>query len=130
MQKASPAQSAYRRATRATASPRAIEAYAIADATRTLKSGITNRERDFPRYIAALSRNLDLWTHLAADIIHLDNKLPNELRTQLVRLAAFVRSHTLRLQRRDVAADPNVLIEINQNIIAGLQAAPVAGPKP
>ncbi|MFN0024048.1 MAG: flagellar biosynthesis regulator FlaF [Parvularculaceae bacterium] len=127
MQKASPAQGVYRHAMRATASPRAIEAGAIADATRDLKSGIAGRERDFPAYIAALSRNLGLWTHLAADIIHLDNKLPNELRTQLLRLAAFVRSHTLRLQRQDVAADPNVLIEINQNIIAGLQAAPAAG---
>ncbi len=110
----------YRQAMLATASARSIEGAALAKAAADIQRSFDRRDRDHPGYIAALSRNLTLWTHLALDAAHPGNALPVDLRAAVIRLSAFVRAHTLRLQSRDAAVDAGVLLEINRNILAGL----------
>jgi len=117
------ARAGYQKSMLATASARSIEANLLAKSVADIKRGYDNRERDHPGYIAALSRNLSLWTQLATDAAHPDNKLPVEMRTAIIRLDAFVRAHTSRLQRRDNAVNAEVLLEINQNLIVGLRRA-------
>lgn len=114
----------YRNAMLATANPRFIEAAALSKAAARLKAAAERAGGDHPGYIAALSRNLTLWTLLAADAAHPRNSLPAELRAAIIRLAGFVRRQTLQLQRSG-GADIDVLLEINANIAAGLhQSAP------
>lgn len=114
----------YRHAMLATASPRSIESAALAKATADLMTASRRAGADHPGYIAALSKNLTLWTLFAADAGHPLNALPVELRAAIIRLAAFVRKQTLLLQRGDLA-DIESLLEINRNVLAGLQR-PVA----
>ncbi len=106
----------------ATASPRSIEGAALAKASADLKAASARISDDHPGYIAALSRNLTLWTRFAADAADSRNGLPVELRAGVIRLAAFVRHHTMRLQRGD-PAEISVLLEINKNIAEGLRGS-------
>ncbi len=107
----------------ATASPRSIEGAALSRAAADIKAASARIIADHPGYIAALSRNLTLWTRFAADAADPRNGLPLELRADVIRLAAFVRHQTLRLQRGE-EAELDVLLDINKNIAAGL--APLA----
>lgn len=112
----------------ATAGPRSIESAALLQTAAQLQAASENAKSDFPAFIAALSRNLTLWTLLAADAARPDNALPQDLRSAVMRLAAFVREQTLRLQRNETGAEVAALIEINRNIAAGLgQPASSAG---
>jgi len=110
----------YRQAMRATACPRAIEGAALLKAATDIQSAAIRAEADYPGYIAALSRNLTLWTILAADAAHPDNALPADLRGAIIRLAAYVRVQTLRLQQSRAGAGADALVEINRNIAEGL----------
>ncbi|MDZ7628428.1 MAG: flagellar biosynthesis regulator FlaF [Parvularculaceae bacterium] len=109
----------YRNAMLATASPRSIEGAALSRAAADIKAASARIGADHPGYIAALSRNLTLWTRFAADAADSRNGLPPELRAEVIRLATFVRNQTLRLQRGE-PAEIDVLLEINKNVAAGL----------
>ncbi len=104
----------------ATACPRSIESAALARAAAELQNASARADTDYPAFIEALSRNLTLWTLLATDAARPGNLLPLELRRAVIRLAAFVRVQTLRLQRSKVSADVETLVEINRNIAEGL----------
>lgn len=77
--------------------------------------------QDYPAYVAALSKNLALWTLFAADAGSDHNPLPLKLRAGIVQIAAFVRAETLRLQRSQSETGIAALVEINANISAGLR---------
>ncbi len=115
------AQGAYRRAMAATAGPRSIEADAFEKMNGELTRAAKHHGGDYPAYVAALSRNLSLWTILATDVARDDNPLPAETRTRIWKLAAFVRERTRQLMRPNAAADIGALIDINTNMIAGLR---------
>jgi flagellar protein FlaF len=110
----------------ATASPRSIEGAALSRAAADIRAASARIGADHPGYIAALSRNLTLWTRFAADAADARNGLPLELRAGVIRLAAFVRHQTLRLQRGE-PAEIDVLLEINKNIAAGLTPGAARG---
>jgi flagellar protein FlaF len=115
---------AYRQAMLATAGPRSIEAEALLRVNGELMRATRRRDADYTAYVRALSRNLDVWNAFAADVAHRDNKLPADVRTKIWRLAAFVRFQTQALLRPASQGDSASLIEINNNIIAGLKAQP------
>ena len=117
----------YWRATLATANPRTLECAALAKITAELDAARSRKTTEFPRYVAALSRNLSLWTQFAGDAAHDGNGLPAALRREIIRLATFVRAHTFRLHSRDSIADDSVLIDINRNVLAGLRAGAPGG---
>lgn len=121
------ARDVYWRAMLATANPRSVECAALAKITADLETARGRKASEFPGYVAALSRNLSLWTQFAGDAAHDGNGLPADLRRDVIRLATFVRAHTFLLQSLDSTADDSVLIDINRNILAGLRSVAPAG---
>lgn len=115
------AQGAYTRAMIATAGPRSIEAEAFEKINGELMRASRIRSADYPSYVRALSRNLSLWTILAADVARDDNPLPADTRAMIWRIAAFVRQRTQALMQAGAAAELAALIDINANMIAGLK---------
>ncbi len=115
------ARNAYHESTRTTASPRAVERQLLSRLTTALVVAEKNRETDHPAYVRALSKNLEFWTVVAADIASEGNQLPVELRGQLFYLFEFTRAHTQKIISGATDLDAEALIEINQNIIRGLQ---------
>lgn len=111
----------YQRTMLSTSSPRAIESEALARVSAELRRAYGARAENHPAYIAALSRNLALWTQFAADVSSRGNPLPDDLRAGVIRLAAFVRAETLRLQRSRSESGVAALLEINANVSAGLR---------
>lgn len=111
----------------ATSSPRAIESEALARASVDLRRCYERRDDNYPAYVAALSRNLALWSLLAADAASSGNQLPRVLRAGVIRLAAFVRVETFRLQRSRAETGIAALLEINTNVSAGLRGPAAAG---
>ncbi len=79
------------------------------------------RRQDHPAYIRALSKNLEFWTVIAADVAGEGNQLPSGLRAQLFYLFEFTRLHTNKLISGDDRLNVSPLVDINQNIIRGLQ---------
>lgn len=66
----------------------------------------------------AISRNQQLWTIIAADLLSPANALPDELKRSLIYLSEFVRRTSLKvLAGEDGLSD---LIEVNRTVMAGL----------
>ena len=74
-----------------------------------------------PSFAKALTDNAQFWNVLFMDLLHPDNKLPMPLRQSLIGLAEFTQTHTHKVLQGE--ADARVLIDINQNMIAGLNAS-------
>ncbi|MEZ5892655.1 MAG: flagellar biosynthesis regulator FlaF [Parvularculaceae bacterium] len=117
------ARDAYHQSTRSTASPREVERQLLSRLTTGLVVGEKNRETDHAGYIRALGKNLEFWTVIAADVASETNQLPTPLRAQLFYLFEFTRLHTNKIISGDKKLTADPLIEINQNIIKGLQGA-------
>jgi flagellar protein FlaF len=115
------ARNAYHQSARSTASPRAVERQLLSRLTTALIVGEKNRRDDFAGLIRALGKNLEFWTVIAADVASEGNQLPAQLRSQLFYLFEFTRTHTNKIITGDQTVDAEPLIEINQNIIRGLQ---------
>jgi flagellar protein FlaF len=111
----------YQRSMRSTSSPRAIESEALVRVSVELRRAYETREGNYPAYIAALSKNLALWTQFSVDASSHGNQLPNDLRAGIIRIAAFVRTETARLQRSRSETGIAALLEINANVSAGLR---------
>lgn len=117
------ARDAYHQSARSTASPRAVERQLLSQLTTALTVAEKNRKTDHPGFIRALSKNLEFWTIVAADVSSEGNKLPAQLRSQLFYLFEFTRHHTNQLISGDNDMSVSPLVDINQNIIRGLQGA-------
>ncbi len=111
----------YQQTMLSTSSPRAIESEALSRISAELSRTYGKREENYPAYVTALSRNLALWTQFAADVSSPGNPLPDEIRAGVIRLAAFVRADTFRLQRSRSESGIAALLEINVNVAAGLR---------
>ncbi len=94
--------------------------------TSALIAADKNREQDRADFARALGKNLEFWTVVATDVASEGNQLPNELRSQLFYLFEFTRHTTNKILGGDHAVSATPLIEINQNIMAGLQGSPEA----
>lgn len=118
------ARNAYHQSARSTASPRAVERQLLSKLTTAVVVAQKNRSEDPAAFVRALGKNLEFWTVIATDVASESNQLPNELRSQLFYLFEFTRHHTQKLMADDAhALDAEPLIDINQNIIRGLQGA-------
>lgn len=110
---------AYRKVQTSTDTPTQSEYRLFAQVTSALV-----RARDEGHGGAKLMESLDwnrrLWSTLAADCGAPGNKLPNELRAQIISLSLFVAKHTSQVFRKN--SDIDTLIEINQAVMAGLEA--------
>lgn len=74
---------------------------------------------DFKALAEALYENNKLWTALAADCMHEDNQLPEDLRARIISLAIFTQKHMHKVLSHKESAIP--LLEINAMILRGLK---------
>ncbi|MCF6220319.1 MAG: hypothetical protein L3J65_04325 [Robiginitomaculum sp.] len=65
----------------------------------------------------AVQDNARLWNLIFLDLTSADNQLEQTLKSGLIYLAEFTRQHTTKVLQGE--ARPNILIEINKNIISG-----------
>jgi len=112
------ARALYAPAAAAVRTPRDTEYAAFAAITREL-AGSAEPAAAFGRLAAALHRNRTLWTALAADVAAPGNTLPADLRARIFHLAEFTRQHSSRVLSGQ--SRPDVLIEINRAVMAGLR---------
>ena len=113
----------YMDATRSTGLPRDIEYQLFSRVT----GGLNRASRDgaaFADLVGALNDNLTLWRTIAMDVVDDANGLPDKLRAQLFYMFEFTQAHTQKVLREQ--ATPEILIEINTAIMAGLRPTAAA----
>ncbi|WDI31551.1 flagellar biosynthesis regulator FlaF [Hyphococcus flavus] len=118
------ARNAYQQSTKSTAEPRSVERQLLTRLTSALIAADKSRDTDKAGVARALGKNLEFWTVIAADVASEGNQLSAELRSQLFYLYEFTRYTTNKILGGDDSVSIHPLIEINQNIMAGLQGGP------
>lgn len=109
---------AYSQNTRTAGTPRSVEYQAFQRVTALLKNA--DREETPPvERVAAIMKNNQLWSVLAADLLSEGNTLQSDLRANLLSLAEFSRKTGLKAMsgRAEIAA----LVEVNLMIMRGLR---------
>lgn len=124
MNAAQRANSGYGNARTPQKTPSQIEYQAFAKITSDLSGEANKEEPEFPKLAAALHENLRLWTFVITGVVSDDNKLPNQLRAQLVYLAEFTRAHTSKVMKGEANAE--ALIDINKAVMVGLRTQDAA----
>lgn len=100
-------------------SDKAIELKVFISVTSALSRVDTSEIGGHVRLAEALVDNAKLWNLLFVDLVNPDNGLPLDLKINLISLAEFTQSHTLKVLGGE--AGHEVLIEINQAVIKGLR---------
>lgn len=101
-------------------SPREAEAMAFTKAALLLEEASKDAS-NLPALSQALRFNHLLWTIIQADITEEANRLPPELKANLLSLSIFVDKQTVKALKSGDPKDIEALININRNIAAGLR---------
>jgi flagellar biosynthesis activator protein FlaF len=109
---------AYQRAATQADSPRQLEYRAFGQVTAELVKLKENPSTSAVARVEALEANRKLWHVLGSDCSIPDNKLPLELRAQIISLAMWVARYTRDVLREGAEIDP--LIDINRSMMEGL----------
>lgn len=109
---------AYQRAAEQAEGPKQTEFRLFGVVTRALMDAAQKDEKDFSGRIRALHWNRRLWTTLAGDCSSPDNRLPMELRANIISLSIWVDKHTSQVMQKQASIQP--LIDINRIIMQGL----------
>ena len=109
---------AYQRAAEQAEGPKQTEFRLFGLVTRALMDAAQKDESDLSGRMRALHWNRRLWTTLAADCASPENRLPMELRANIISLSIWVDKHTSQVMQRKQAIQP--LIDINRIIMQGL----------
>lgn len=118
------AKQGYKTMQKETASERSVELRVFMSVTAQLQAVDANNKLEFPKLSVAILENLKLWKILFLDLINPQNKLPLELKTSLIQLSDFTQSHSRKVLLGE--AKPDVLIDINNSVIAGLRQSMMA----
>ncbi len=110
---------AYQQAATRAETPRDTEYRLFAQVTRALMEAASYDPSEIGKRIDALDWNRRLWSTLAADCAHPENRLPETLRASIISLSIWVGKHTSLVIRKEDEIEP--LIEINRMIMQGLQ---------
>ncbi|MFC3167359.1 MULTISPECIES: flagellar biosynthesis regulator FlaF [Paracoccus] len=97
--------------------PRDAEYDVFSRITRMLRQAA--EDKNGADVIAAVHKNNQLWTILAADLASAGNGLPDEVRGGLLSLASFSLRHGHRAMARKAAIEP--LIDVNMAVMRGLR---------
>ena len=116
---------AYQRAAEQTEGPKQTEFRLFGLVTRALMDAVQKDESDLSGRMRALHWNRRLWTTLAADCANPDNRLPMQLRANIISLSIWVDKHTSQVMQKRAAIQP--LIDVNRIIMQGLSNQ-MAGP--
>ena len=119
---------AYRTVDKVTMSGRDIEAEVLTKAAIKLKRCLTNWDIDEPAREEALKQALDynqrIWTIFQGELSNENSPLPQQIRLDLLRLSAFIDKRMFEIIAFPEKEKLNILIDINQNIAAGLRQTP------
>lgn len=107
----------------ATRSIKSLEYDIIARITYRLVAASRHPKERFSELANAMHENRKLWNTLAADVFSGENKLPSELKANIVYLSEFVALHSQKVLNGSAASNP--LIEINLSVLKGLKASAV-----
>ena len=117
---------AYKSVDRATMSGREIEAEVLTQAALKLRS--CQADWDDPdrneKLDEALKYNQLIWSVFQGDLTMEDNPLPKELKQNLLTLSAFIDKRIFEIMAYPSPEKLNVIIDINNNIAAGLREPP------
>lgn len=115
---------AYQAVEKKTLSGRETEARILTQAALMLKE--CQRDWDAQdrkaRLDEALRFNQRIWSIFQAELVKEDNPLPSKLRVDLLRLSGFVDKRIFEIQARPGQEKLTIIIEINNNIAAGLRS--------
>ena len=114
---------AYAQAQKSNMAPREVEAMAFTKAALMLEEA-KGQVEDYDSYAAALKFNQLLWTIIQADVVDKENKLPSELKANVLSLSIFVDKQTIKALADAKARHLEVLININKNLAEGLMTKP------
>ena len=118
---------AYQRAAEQAEGPKQTEYRLFGLVTRALMDAEQKDVSDHSGRMRALHRNRRLWTTLATDCANPDNRLPMQLRANIISLSIWVDKHTSRVIQKQDAIQP--LIDVNRIIMQGLSGQ-MGGPGP
>lgn len=110
---------AYRAAEKSPSGMMEVERDALLRSARNLEvaaGSSTPRDK-----VEAVYRNNQLWSALAFDCASDANRLPEQLRANIISLAMWVVGRGAKVVSEGASVDP--LVEINRNIAAGIDAA-------
>lgn len=108
---------AYQKTQRSTENPRDTEFRLFAQVTRALQE-VESEPRGSQKLVEAVDWNRRLWTALASDCSDANNRLPVEVRAQIISLSLWVGRYSSQVIRQRASVEP--LVEINRTIMQGL----------
>ena len=108
-------------------SDKAVELRVFMSVTAQLRAVDSTDKLQFPALSEAIVENLKLWKILFIDLVNPKNTLPLDLKTSLIQLADFTQNHSRRVLLGE--ASPEVLVDINDSVIAGLRQSMTAPSK-
>ena len=115
----------YQDAERATLSGRETEARVLTQAAIKLQLCQKNwQDENFDELDNALKYNQKIWSIFQSELVKKDNPLPNEIKRDILRLAAFIDKRIFETMSFPSPEKLNIIIKINQNIAAGLRGLP------
>jgi flagellar protein FlaF len=117
---------AYQTIDNSTMSGRDIEARVLTDAARKMRQCQLDWESDnrHANLDAALRYNQKVWSVFQVELERDDNPLPVSVRQNLLRLIAFVDKRIFDTMAFPEPEKLTMMIQINENIAAGLRAQP------
>jgi flagellar protein FlaF len=111
---------AYQNVQRVVEDPRATEYRLFGQVTGALLDAKNKNAQGAP-LVEAIDWNKRMWRTLAADCMDDRNGLAEDLRAKIVSLSLWVSKYSRKVTREKAPLDP--LIEINRNVMQGLQKA-------
>jgi flagellar protein FlaF len=117
---------AYETVSKATQSGREREAAVLTKAALKLKKCQDNwdaPDRD-NRLEEALKYNQRIWSIFQSELSREDHQLPKKLRLDILRLAAFIDRRIFETMAFPAPDKLNIIININNNLAAGLRGSP------
>lgn len=117
---------AYETVSKMTMPGREIEAAVLTKAARKLKACQERWEtadRD-EMLDEALKFNQRIWSIFQGELSEEDNPLPKKLRLDIIRLSAFIDKRIFETMAEPSPDKLNIIIDINNNLAAGLRSSP------
>ena len=117
---------AYQRAAEQAEGPKQTEYRLFGLVTRALMDAEQKDVTDLSGRMRTLHWNRRLWTTLATDCANPDNRLPMQLRANIISLSIWVDKHTSEVMQKQAAIQP--LIDVNRIIMQGLSGQMAGSP--
>lgn len=112
------AEAGYGQVRRETITPERVEQKLLLSIAADIESASLDSPQGYQRMAYALQRNTELWTTFASDLMHAENQYPADLKTSLLKLAAY--SITAAPKVLSGEEDRETLCAINRNLAKGL----------